>query len=64
MIGIETSPKRARLASFENAYAVATRMCEATGTDQFVYPTGDPIQPYRITADCLACEGRPLARIA
>ncbi len=64
MIGVETSPKRARLASFENAYAVALRIREATGTDQFVYPTGNPLQPFRVTADQCAFEGRPLARIA
>ncbi len=46
----QLSPKRARLASFEHAYAVATRLRRITGQDQFVIRTGDPLQPVRVTA--------------
>lgn len=42
------SPLRARLASFEHAYAVATRLRRLTGRDQFVIRTGDPLQPVRV----------------
>ncbi|AMK23268.1 hypothetical protein GG804_01875 [Sphingomonas histidinilytica] len=44
------SPLRARLASFEHAYAVAVQRRDATGRHQFVIQTGDPTQPYRVTA--------------
>lgn len=44
----QLSPLRARLASFEHAYSVATQLREATGRDQFVVRTGDPIQPFRV----------------
>lgn len=54
--------KRARLASFAHAYAVAIRLREASGEDQFVIRTGDPMQPVRVSIrpplDCellLAC---------
>jgi hypothetical protein len=43
------SPARARLASFEHAYSVATQLREATGCDQFVVRTGNPFQPFRVT---------------
>jgi hypothetical protein len=43
------SPLRARLASFEHAYAVATRLRRYTGRDQFVILTGNPLQPVRVT---------------
>lgn len=42
-------PRRADLASFENAYAVAIRLRECTGIDQFIIRTGNPLQPVRIT---------------
>lgn len=45
------SPRRASLASFENAYAVAVQTREASGVDQFVVRTNDPIQPFRVTRD-------------
>lgn len=45
------SAARARLASFEHAYAVATRLRRATGRDQYVIRTGDPIQPVRVTTE-------------
>jgi hypothetical protein len=43
------SSLRARLASFEHAYAVATRLHLLTGRDQFVILTGNPLQPVRVT---------------
>lgn len=46
---ITTSPKRAQLASFDNAYAVAIQNRESTGVDQYVVATGDPIQPFRVS---------------
>ena len=42
------SPARARLASFEHAYAVGLRMHTASGCDLFVVRTGDPARPYRV----------------
>lgn len=45
------SPRRAQLASFEHAYAVAVQMRERSGVDQFVIRTGDPEQPVRITTE-------------
>lgn len=44
------SPLRARLASFEHAYALATRLRRSTGRDQFVICTGDPLQPVRVSS--------------
>jgi hypothetical protein len=44
------SPLRARLASFEHAYALATQLRRVTGRDQFVVRTHDPLQPVRVTA--------------
>ena len=43
------SPKRARLASFENAYAVATQLRRASGQDQYVIRTSEPLQPILVT---------------
>ncbi|WP_287003171.1 hypothetical protein [Sphingobium sp.] len=44
------SSKRAALASFEHAYAVALRMRHETGRPQFVLRTGDPFQPFRVSS--------------
>ena len=44
------SPLRARLASFEHAYAVAICLRRQTGRDQFVIHTGDPLQQVRVSA--------------
>src|SRR3546814_1026046 len=44
------SSKRAALASFDHAYAVAIRMRHATGHPQFVLRTGDPLQPFRVSS--------------
>jgi hypothetical protein len=44
------SSKRAALASFDHAYAVAVRLRHATGRPQFVLRTGDPLQPFRVSS--------------
>ncbi|TVV71450.1 hypothetical protein [Sphingomonas solaris] len=46
---ISFSARRTRLASFENAYAVAVQLRETTGVDQFVVRTDNPIQPFRVS---------------
>lgn len=43
------SARRTRLASFENAYAVAVQLRETTGVDQFVVRTDNPVQPFRVS---------------
>ncbi len=43
------SPIRARLASFEHAYAIAVQQRRHGGEECFVVSTGDPVQPYRVT---------------
>lgn len=45
------SPRRAQLASFEHAYAVAVQLRERSGINQFVIRTGDPEQPVRIVTE-------------
>jgi hypothetical protein len=45
------SPLRARLASFDHAYAVAIKLRRATGRCQFVILSGDKLQPIRVTSD-------------
>lgn len=46
---LQLSTARARLASFEHAYALATQLRRSTGCDQFVIRTGNPLQPVRVT---------------
>jgi len=58
------SPKRAALASYENAYAVAVQMQRATGRPQFVLRTGDPLQPFRVTSIGPACRQTLMTLIA
>lgn len=58
------SSRRAELASFDHAYAVAIQRREAGETHQLVIQTGDPIQPYRVVAGEAANDGRVLARVA
>ncbi|AOH85562.1 hypothetical protein AWL63_18110 [Sphingomonas panacis] len=43
------SPRRAELASFDHAYAVAVQRRRETGRHQFVIHTDEPLQPYRVT---------------
>lgn len=54
---------RARLASFEHAYVLATRLRHATGCRQYVVRTDDPIQPVHVTATPPVVPGRILAWI-
>lgn len=45
------SPLRARLASFEHAYALAIRLRDQTGRQQYVVRTGNPLQPVTIVPE-------------
>jgi hypothetical protein len=58
------SPRRAQLASFEHAYAVAVQLRERSGIDQFVIRTGNPEQPVRITTECPTDGAHLLAMVA
>lgn len=58
------SPHRARLASFDHAYAVALRLRRATGRLHYVVRTHDPLQPYRVTDRQPPQPDRTLAMIA
>jgi hypothetical protein len=58
------SPLRARLASFEHAYAVATQLRETTGRNPFVVRTGNPVQPFRVVTTLPANDEEPLVRFA
>lgn len=40
---------RRDLASFDNAYAVAVRLKETTGTDQYVVKTPDASRPFCVS---------------
>lgn len=51
------SPRRSRLASFENAYAVAVQLRETTGTDQYVIGTGVPSNPSASAGASPHCQG-------
>lgn len=43
------SARRHQLASFEHAYRVAIQRRRASGIQQFILRTGDPMQPFRTT---------------
>ncbi|MDJ0276288.1 hypothetical protein QLH51_05685 [Sphingomonas sp. 2R-10] len=58
------SPLRARLASFDHAYAVALRLRHATGRLHYVVQTRDPLQPHRVTDRRPPQPDRMLAMIA
>lgn len=58
------SPLRSRLAGFENAYSLAIRKRETTGHNQFVIRTGDPIQPFRVTATLPVADEDVVLRVA
>lgn len=60
----QLSPLRARLASFDNAYALATRISAVSGRNMFVVRTGNPIQPYRVTAVPPANDEMTVLRVA
>ncbi len=42
------STQRGRLASYDNAYAVAIRLKESTGNNQYVVKTPDASRPFRV----------------
>lgn len=54
---------RARLASFEHAYALAIRLRCQTGRHQFVVRTGDPLQPVRVVTAPPSEEAALLAQV-
>lgn|GEM_PF-1852929 len=58
------SPLRGKLASSENAYAVAVQLRAAGGTEQFVISTGDPMQPFRVSGEPPVGQERFLALVA
>lgn len=60
----QLSPRRARLASFEHAYAVAAQRRLASGRLQFVVVTGNPLQPFRATSQTPRPHERMLALLA
>lgn len=47
---MRSSAKRARLASFQNAYVVALRLRAQTGEMQYIVRTGNSIQPVLVTS--------------
>jgi hypothetical protein len=44
------SSRCGRLAGWEHAYRVAVQRRTATGREQFILCTGNPLQPYRVTS--------------
>lgn len=58
------SPRRAELASFEHAYAVAVQRRRASGMLQFVVSTGNPLQPFRTISGSPNSSERMLALVA
>lgn len=58
------SPLRAKLASFDHAYAVALRLRRSTGRLHYVVRTHDPLQPHRVTDRQPPRPDRTLAMIA
>jgi len=58
------SSLRARLAGAEHSYAVAIQLRAATGRNQFVVRTGDPIQPFRVTSTLPANDEDLVMRVA
>lgn len=60
----QLSPRRARLASFEHAYAVAAQRRRVSGRLQFIVSTGNPLQPFRTTSRAPHRHERMLALLA
>lgn len=58
------SPLRGKLASPENAYAVAVQLRAASGAEQFVASTGNPMQPFRVSDEPPIGQERFLALVA
>ncbi|OUC53599.1 hypothetical protein CA262_20825 [Sphingobium sp. GW456-12-10-14-TSB1] len=61
---VPLSPLRGRLAGFPNAYACAIQRWTATGRNQFVIRTGDPVQPFRVTEARPANDENLVLRVA
>jgi len=64
VIVVPISPLRAKLASFDHAYAVALRLRRVTGRLHYVVETRNPMQPYRVTDRQPPRPDRALAMIA
>lgn len=62
--GAVLSPRRARLLSFDRAYAVAVQLRRSSGTDAFVVRTGNPLQPFRVTSAPTRADEQVLAWVA
>ena len=60
----QLSPRRACLASFEHAYAVAVQRRRTSGRLQFVVSTGNSLQPFRTTSQTPRPYERMLALLA
>lgn len=58
------SPRRGRLAGYDHAYRVAVQRRTASGRDQFILRTSNPLQPYRITSRRPAHTEQILALVA
>jgi hypothetical protein len=58
------SPLRAKLASYENAYAVAVQRRIASGQQQYVIRTGDAVQAYRVSSRPPSAGDELLAMVA
>ncbi|MFZ5700774.1 MAG: hypothetical protein ACOY4P_05405 [Pseudomonadota bacterium] len=58
------SPRRGRLAGWEHSYRVAVQRRTASGKEQFILRTGNPLQPYRVTSRLPAPSEHILALVA
>ena len=58
------SPRRAQLAGFEHAYAVALQRRRHSGVCQFIIETGNPMQPFRTSSRTPGNEETILALVA
>ncbi len=58
------SPRRGRLAGWDHAYRVAVQRRTASGREQFILRTGNPLQPYRVTSSRPARPEQVLALVA
>jgi len=58
------SPLRTKLAGFENCYKIALLRRTASGRNQFVVRTGNPIQPFRVTEQHPGTDDNLVLRVA
>lgn len=58
------SALRSKLCRFEHAYACAVQLRKATGRNQFVVRTGNPLQPFRVSETMPADDEHLLVRVA